>query len=129
MIDDHFCLTLDGIFLKFSAEPIFTSYKGTLGLIWKSHMAAGSDDFDDLHGQVALFNTFAIMGACLILVALAPALFSSRVPRSGVWFCVLTSWLVYSVSFLLLIGKQTGSEPPFGLCFLQAALIYAAPPL
>ncbi|KAJ7227251.1 hypothetical protein GGX14DRAFT_385969 [Mycena pura] len=40
----------------------------------------------------------------------------------------MLSWILYSASFLLLVGNQLGeAEPPFGLCFVQAGLIYAAP--
>ncbi|KAJ6581574.1 hypothetical protein B0H19DRAFT_1115891 [Mycena capillaripes] len=39
------------------------------------------------------------------------------------------SWMLYCFSFLLLVGRQIGPEPPFGLCIFQAALIHAVPSL
>ncbi|KAJ3773509.1 hypothetical protein FB446DRAFT_532019 [Lentinula raphanica] len=51
-----------------------------------------------------------------------------RLSRFKTWFALMISSLVYCISFLLLVGHQTGPEPPFGLCLFQAGLIYAAPP-
>jgi hypothetical protein len=79
------------------------------------------------HGQVTIFDTFALLGVFSTLAVLAPALISSRVRRSRVWYCVMNSWMVYSISFSLLLGRQTGPQPPFGICFLRAALVYVVP--
>ncbi|XP_006455637.1 hypothetical protein AGABI2DRAFT_121538 [Agaricus bisporus var. bisporus H97] len=36
-------------------------------------------------------------------------------------------WLVISLSFALLFGRQEGAEPPFAFCTFQALLVHAAP--
>lgn len=41
----------------------------------------------------------------------------------------MLSWLVFSVTLLLLLGHQEDRQPPAGLCFVQSALLYATPPL
>ncbi|KAF9464069.1 hypothetical protein BDZ94DRAFT_1321394 [Collybia nuda] len=80
--------------------------------------------------NIIIFDFFASLGIVSILVVLIPALFSPRIRRSATWFVVLVSWLVYSVSYILLFGRQTSSKPPpLGLCLFQAVLVYATPPL
>lgn len=42
----------------------------------------------------------------------------------------MTGWLLYSLSYGLLVGRQEGpDEPPLGLCITQTLLIYAVPVL
>lgn len=79
--------------------------------------------------QTTIFNVFASVGVFSTAFVLAPALFSSRVKRSRTWFGVLTSYLVYSAIYLLLVGRQFDPEPPLGLCFFQAALVYGIVPV
>ncbi|KAF8169110.1 hypothetical protein K438DRAFT_238677 [Mycena galopus ATCC 62051] len=66
---------------------------------------------------------------CSLALVAATAHLSSTVHRSGLWFRHIISWIIYSASFLLLVGNQFTPTPPFGLCMVQAALIYAAPTL
>lgn len=86
-------------------------------------------DLTLLSTQTTVFNISASLGVFSIVAVLLPALFSSRVKRSRTWFGVLAAWLVYSVSYLFLIGRQFGPEPPLGLCMFQAVFIYATSPL
>lgn len=86
-------------------------------------------ELDLRHTQITLFNVLAFLGVFSIILVLAPALFSSHVKRSRAWFGVLTAWMLYSATYLLLIGRQLDPEPPYGLCMLQAALVYATTPL
>lgn len=80
--------------------------------------------------DITIFNFFASLGVISIIAVLAPALFSPRIKRSATWYGELTSWLVYSVSYILLFGHQLGPKPPpHGLCMFQAVLVYAMPPL
>ncbi|KAF9463535.1 hypothetical protein BDZ94DRAFT_1308650 [Collybia nuda] len=80
--------------------------------------------------NTTLFNVLTTLGVFSIAAVLGPALFSSRVKRSTIWFSTLISWLMYSVSYLLLLGRQIGpANPPLGLCIFQASLIYATTPL
>ena len=79
---------------------------------------------------VTIFNILMAFGGLSLTLVVATAYFSPAVHRSGLWFRHMLSWILYSASFLLLVGNQLGeAEPPFGLCFVQAGLIYAAPTL
>lgn len=51
------------------------------------------------NSDITIYNTFASLGVISILAVLTPAVFSPRVQRPATWFAVLTSWLVYSVSY------------------------------
>ncbi|KAF7308839.1 hypothetical protein MKEN_01083800 [Mycena kentingensis (nom. inval.)] len=82
-----------------------------------------------LRTAVVAFNLLVVLALLLLSLVVATAYFAARVRRSGLWFRHLISWIVYSASFLLLFGHQTGPPPPFGLCAIQAAFIYAAPTL
>jgi len=80
-----------------------------------------------LETEVSFFNALTAIGILSLTLVIAIAHFSPTVHRSQLWFRHMFSWIVYSASYLLLIGHQFGAPPPFGLCMLQAALIYAAP--
>ncbi|KAF7759911.1 hypothetical protein Agabi119p4_11606 [Agaricus bisporus var. burnettii] len=55
---------------------------------------------------------------------------SKSIVRSPSWYNLLAAWLVYSLSYGLLVGRQEGpGQPPIGLCLAQTLLIYAVPPL
>ncbi|KAF5361686.1 hypothetical protein D9758_007336 [Tetrapyrgos nigripes] len=41
----------------------------------------------------------------------------------------MISWMVFDLTHFLLLGRQSGPEPPFGLCLAQASLIYMIPVL
>ncbi|KAJ6609040.1 hypothetical protein B0H10DRAFT_2065719 [Mycena sp. CBHHK59/15] len=86
-----------------------------------------SSDMDGLQTEVAIFNAISFLAVFSLALVAATAYFSSTVHRSGLWFRHIISWILYSAVFLLLIGRQLGPNPPFGLCMVQAALIYAAP--
>ncbi|KAJ7116063.1 hypothetical protein C8R44DRAFT_794053 [Mycena epipterygia] len=73
------------------------------------------------------FNSLYFIGLGLLAIVILPPLLSRNVSRGPLWFCFMGSWMLYCVSFLLIVGRQLGPEPPFGLCLFQAALIHAAP--
>jgi hypothetical protein len=81
------------------------------------------------HSLVVLFDAIVLVATILCLCTIVPAILSRTVHRSIAWYSLMTAWLVYSVSYGLLIGKQEGPNPPFGLCLLQTLLVYAGPPL
>ncbi|KAJ8074972.1 hypothetical protein PM082_019299 [Marasmius tenuissimus] len=74
------------------------------------------------------FDVLQATALFLSLVTLIPAVISPKIRRMRTWFALMISAVVYCSSFLVLIGRQAGPEPPFGLCVYQAGLIYAAPP-
>ncbi|KAJ7104087.1 hypothetical protein B0H15DRAFT_808406 [Mycena belliarum] len=83
----------------------------------------------DSRTPTAVFNTLAAVGFILLLVTIAPPALSKNIHRSKTWFSMILSWMVYSASYLLIIGHQMGPEPPRGVCGLQMLLVYATPPL
>ncbi|KAL4260432.1 hypothetical protein AB1N83_006581 [Pleurotus pulmonarius] len=76
---------------------------------------------------IAAFNVVQMTGLVLLLAVILTAWLAPSVKRSIAWFNVIISWIFSASSFLLLMGRQTGPEPPFGLCLFQSMLIYAAP--
>jgi len=50
------------------------------------------------------------------------------VQRIKMWYLLQLTSAGYCLSFLFLLGHQTGPEPPLHFCAYSAALIYAAPP-
>lgn len=76
---------------------------------------------------IAAFNAVQMTGLVLLLAIILTAWLAPSVKRSIAWFNVIVSWIFSASSFLLLMGRQTGPEPPFGLCLFQSMLIYAAP--
>ncbi|KAK7059751.1 hypothetical protein R3P38DRAFT_968914 [Favolaschia claudopus] len=87
----------------------------------------GSAQAGSLSLKVTVFNISVLLGVVSLGFIAATAYFASTVHRSQLWFRHIFSWIVYSVAFLFLVGHQGGSNPPFGLCFFQSALIYAVP--
>ncbi|KAI0337239.1 hypothetical protein BDW22DRAFT_1433464 [Trametopsis cervina] len=97
-------------------------------LLSRSH-AAGSDDN---HVEAKIFVTFQLLGGLGNLAMLVTALASKRVNRHVTWLNFCITWIIYVISYTLLLysGHQFSEEPPaFALCLTQAALVYGAPVL
>ncbi|KAJ6531848.1 hypothetical protein B0H19DRAFT_1188879 [Mycena capillaripes] len=73
------------------------------------------------------FDVLQLIALVLLVAMLLPVLFSKSVVRMKTWFNLIVACVIYCISFLLLLGRQSGPEPPFQLCVFQAGLIYAAP--
>ncbi|KAF9463546.1 hypothetical protein BDZ94DRAFT_1236027 [Collybia nuda] len=78
---------------------------------------------------VVTFDVLQSVALFILVVVLLVVLLSHTVSRIRTWFCLLISFALYCVSFLLLAGHQTGPGPSVGWCAFQAGLIHAAPPL
>ncbi|KAL4268392.1 hypothetical protein AB1N83_001586 [Pleurotus pulmonarius] len=76
---------------------------------------------------IAVFNTLQMTGLVLPLAVILTTWLAPTVKRFPAWYNVIISWIISSSSSLLLIGRQTGTKPPFGLCLFQAMLLYVAP--
>ncbi|KAF9011213.1 hypothetical protein BDQ17DRAFT_1345733 [Cyathus striatus] len=74
--------------------------------------------------QLILFNTLSAAAMLLNALAIGTVIYG-KIKRSRSWFAQLYACFIYSFSLLLIVGRQMGPEPPFGLCFLQAATVYA----
>lgn len=76
---------------------------------------------------IAAFNGVQLTGLVLLSAVVLTAWLAPTVKRSPAWYNVIISWIFSSSSFLLLMGRQAGPSPPFGLCLVQSMFIYAAP--
>ncbi|KAF4571247.1 hypothetical protein EYR36_008576 [Pleurotus pulmonarius] len=85
--------------------------------------AAGSPE----HALVNAYNAVQITGLVLLVAIVLTARLSSTINRSIAWYNLILSFIFYAVSFLLIMGKQFGPEPPFALCLVQCLFVYAAP--
>ncbi|KAG5722764.1 hypothetical protein E4T56_gene7965 [Termitomyces sp. T112] len=94
-----------------------------------SRVPTPSTESDTLSIERTVFNVLLFLGLFLNVAVLLPALFSSKVHRRNAWYNVLISWMIYSLSYLLILGYQHEHEPPFGICLAQAALVYSCPTL
>jgi len=70
---------------------------------------------------------FGLIGCVIIL----GTIIFSHTSRQLTWFSFIFSWIISSLSYLLLflMGQLENKRPSFGVCLAQATLIYAAPPL
>ncbi|KAF9493759.1 hypothetical protein BDN71DRAFT_1058698 [Pleurotus eryngii] len=76
---------------------------------------------------VAIFDFTQIFGFVLLGIVLLTATLAPSIRRSPAWFNFLSIWVLSCVSYLVTLGQQTGEEPNFSICLLQAMLVYAAP--
>ncbi|KAF8652303.1 hypothetical protein AX16_004461 [Volvariella volvacea WC 439] len=78
----------------------------------------------------AAFYALQISGFALLTFIVSVAYFS-HLRRQETWYSFCLSWAVYAFSFSLLVflPRSRRSDPPFGLCVAQGALVAAAAPL
>ncbi|KAK1227464.1 hypothetical protein PQX77_009527 [Marasmius sp. AFHP31] len=81
-------------------------------------------------GKLFTFNALQILGFVLCTLVFVTAVLSKTVRRTSLWFCFMGAWIPWCAvhSLLFLTGYQAEDKPPFGLCLLQASLVYAFPP-
>ncbi|KAJ7048829.1 hypothetical protein C8F01DRAFT_799824 [Mycena amicta] len=77
---------------------------------------------------IIIFDTLIVVAFVILLVSVLVAWFTG-VQRVKTWYLLQLSGIGYCFSFFLLVGWQTGPEPPLQFCAISAALIYAAPPM
>ncbi|KAF8916005.1 hypothetical protein CPB85DRAFT_1432381 [Mucidula mucida] len=78
---------------------------------------------------IPVFDSLLGAGFLLVLGILVIAAWSPQVRRSKTWFAFLGAALVWSITYLVLLGQQFGRAPSYGLCVFQTCLVYAIPPL
>ncbi|KAF9450979.1 hypothetical protein P691DRAFT_788090 [Macrolepiota fuliginosa MF-IS2] len=82
------------------------------------------------HTLVIAFDVLCFLAVLSILCTLLPAMLSRNVKRSVGWYSLMVAWLLFSVGYVLLVGRQERpEEPPRGLCLAQVLLTYPAPAL
>lgn len=64
--------------------------------------------------------------AVLVLLVVMITAWLSSIERAPTWYLFILSCLFSSVSALLILGNQEGSEPKQSVCLAQAALIYTS---
>ncbi len=80
------------------------------------------------HAAIVLFDTFSLLAVFLIAITMLPAIVSRSIRRSAGWYNLMATWLLFSIGYTLLIGKQEGPvKPPLGLCLAQILITYPAP--
>jgi len=78
-----------------------------------------------------VFLSLLSAGVILTTVLLLVIIFSPYLHRHATWLNFAFSWVVFSLSYIILYisGKTKGPQPAFSLCLGQASMIYAAPVL
>ncbi|KDR76232.1 hypothetical protein GALMADRAFT_247523 [Galerina marginata CBS 339.88] len=79
--------------------------------------------------DIIIFDVLFGAGVVFLLPILSVALYSRHIKRASTWYMVIGSWVITSLSNLILLGQQTGRPPNAGICLMQAMLIYATPVL
>ncbi|KAH7873456.1 uncharacterized protein C8R40DRAFT_389430 [Lentinula edodes] len=75
-----------------------------------------------------LGNTMYIVSFVALAAILSTKLLNKRIKRTITWNFFIASWMLHCVTFFLSMGYQIGnSAPPFGLCLVQAGMLYATP--
>jgi hypothetical protein len=121
-----------------SKSPAYTS--GTASILFgvipltphftRALIAAGKSRSMNVVG-VRAFVALNFVGGIGLLMVILTALLSPNVRRLPTWYNFCASWVVSCISYTLLTfgGQQTTPTPSYPLCSMQAALIYAVPPL
>ncbi|KXN90377.1 hypothetical protein AN958_04246 [Leucoagaricus sp. SymC.cos] len=79
---------------------------------------------------VIIFDVLVLISVLLTVLTLLLAVLSRNVSQSAGWYGLMTGWVIYALSYGLIVGYQEGEkEPPLGVCAFQTLLIYAAPAL
>ncbi|KAF8216584.1 hypothetical protein K438DRAFT_1953500 [Mycena galopus ATCC 62051] len=92
-----------------------------------SPSGASVPDPDGTSSLAVLYYALEIAAIVFIGLGILPALLTGRVSRTTTWYAFMLSWMWYSITNVLLAGRQSSTEPPFSLCLFQAGLIYASP--
>ncbi|TFK40428.1 hypothetical protein BDQ12DRAFT_497213 [Crucibulum laeve] len=80
-----------------------------------------------ISNEIIAFDTLCILAIVLLVACILPVLLTSSIQRSKVWHGLLASWLAYSLSYIILMGHQSGPSPPHTVCVFQTLVIYGAP--
>ncbi|KAF4614433.1 hypothetical protein D9613_003521 [Agrocybe pediades] len=73
---------------------------------------------------IILFDVASLAGLVLLTAVFLTALVSSKAARTPTWFAFIGSSIALSVTNILIMRHQAGTEPSNWACFLQAVLIY-----
>lgn len=114
---------------KGSACPrIRNLYHGVVQFVLCSVMPSQGDGHPRVLPVTLIFDLLHLLALILLILITLSALSSRRVHRMRTWYSFLLSWIIYTVSFLLLPFRSPGFEPDKASCLFQASMIYAMPP-
>ncbi|KIK70039.1 hypothetical protein GYMLUDRAFT_34478 [Collybiopsis luxurians FD-317 M1] len=83
---------------------------------------------------IVFFLVLQLIGLFGSIITILSARFSSPIKRHPTWYNFIGSWIISSISYTLLLFagnidlSGNNQNVPFGLCVVQSAAIYAAPP-
>ncbi|KAJ7650202.1 hypothetical protein FB45DRAFT_1017601 [Roridomyces roridus] len=75
---------------------------------------------------LVVFNFLQIFGFFALGIIVLTAWLAPTVHRTGAWYSFMGSWMSF---YFLIAGQQEGAQPNLSVCIVQAAFVYAAPPL
>ncbi|KAK7468407.1 hypothetical protein VKT23_002922 [Stygiomarasmius scandens] len=78
---------------------------------------------------IYVFDIIAVSGFLSLSAILMLVWNSPSIHRTPTWYCFIIYWMIYDLVPFLLLGQQTGDDPYYELCLLQASLKYAVPVL
>ncbi|KJA17424.1 hypothetical protein HYPSUDRAFT_1022158 [Hypholoma sublateritium FD-334 SS-4] len=79
--------------------------------------------------ELRAYISLQLIGLIGCLVIFVTGFFSESALRHTAWFSFMFSWVLSTLSYLLLFISGRLENAPFGLCLIQSALMYAAPTL
>ncbi|KAJ3990158.1 hypothetical protein F5890DRAFT_1481942 [Lentinula detonsa] len=86
------------------------------------------DEVQYVRTMTILGNTMYIVSFIALAAILATKWLNKSIKRTITWDLFIASWLLHCITFFLSMGHQVGSSAPsLGLCFVQAAMLYATP--
>ncbi|KAJ7589866.1 hypothetical protein C8J56DRAFT_586096 [Mycena floridula] len=79
------------------------------------------------NSYIIAFDVLQAIGLVSSYVVFLTPISSATVKRSTTWLMFMGELAIFCTTFLLLLGRQDGLAPNFGLCLTQAALVFSAP--
>ncbi|KJA26347.1 hypothetical protein HYPSUDRAFT_36647 [Hypholoma sublateritium FD-334 SS-4] len=102
-----------------------------LGLMERSIIPSSTLRIEPLGGQdaapfrfVVIHDVIYCLNIILVLTVILTA-WLAKLQRSSTWYGAASTVITSAVANMLLLGRQSGVSPSFGLCLTQAALIYS----
>ncbi|KAF9011680.1 hypothetical protein BDZ89DRAFT_1143070 [Hymenopellis radicata] len=75
---------------------------------------------------IIVFDVVQVGAFSVLVFILVTAMVAKKVTRSWPWFTFMGSALTWTLSYVILIGHQSGPKPSKPLCIMQATFIYSS---
>lgn len=79
--------------------------------------------------ELRAYISLQLIGLIGCLIIFVTGFFAESALHHTAWFSFMFSWVLFTLSYLLLFISGRLKNTPFGLCLVQSALTYAAPTL